>query len=276
LPPQPLRQAPMAPESNDKVAFQVMTLGDSEGPVVSAAAGTTVRELRELVAAAMEAEAVALKLVVGDLLLEDNERPVQEACAEAWAAAVAEQRPVDLMVVKLPMREMSAASEERKTWEANAHPVIFNHRPGVPTGGDYDHTSEHYWPNHSGGGTYVRLELPETRVKILEVKARVKALDQGWGGEGNAGVAVVLLDGGGNTLAYSVQSLKDHGEKTLEWVMTPEDSGASFPNQEGSKECDSVCAEGEGLVLEIRPFTPNWGGWSVSALEGELKATILG
>ena len=33
----------------------------------------------------------------------DNERPVLEACAEAWAAAVAEQRPVDLMVVKLPM-----------------------------------------------------------------------------------------------------------------------------------------------------------------------------
>jgi len=89
-------------------------------------------------------------------------------------------------------------------------------------------------------------------------------------------VVVVLLDAEGKELAYSIQSLASHGQHTLEWVITPDSHGGSFPAKEAEVAWGTICIEGEGLALEMRAFTPDWGGWSVTAREAELSATIVG
>jgi len=157
----------MASSSNDEVAFQVMTMGNSEGPVVSAAAGTTVRELRELVAAAMEAEAVALKLVVGDLLLEDNERPVQEACAEAWAAAVAEQRPVDLMVVKQALSPAERAELVKKLLTAAQCGNVTDIKALLQAGADSEATDRQGWTVLLNASYYGHVEAVKALVEVV-------------------------------------------------------------------------------------------------------------
>eukprot|EP00401_Gymnodinium_catenatum_P020023 CAMPEP_0117539372 /NCGR_PEP_ID=MMETSP0784-20121206/42951_1 /TAXON_ID=39447 /ORGANISM="" /LENGTH=272 /DNA_ID=CAMNT_0005335997 /DNA_START=70 /DNA_END=888 /DNA_ORIENTATION=+ len=258
------------------VDFQVTTLGETAGPLVHVSAGTTMRELNEMVAAALQTDAAAQKLVLGGVDLDLGEEPVESVCADAWDAALADGTPVQLLLVMIGQRDVVEKSTGRVTFVENASPKVFNAPPGCPTAGEYDHTSIHHWSNHSGGGTVVRLPLPEAFVQIKQVRACAVAQDQGWGGTGSAGVCVVLLNGEGEELAYSLQSIDGHGEKRLEWVMTPEAHGGSFPAKAGEEAYSSVCGQGEGLVLELRAFTPNWGGWSVTALEGELAATIIG
>eukprot|EP00927_Polykrikos_kofoidii_P032384 TRINITY_DN27607_c0_g1_i1.p1 TRINITY_DN27607_c0_g1~~TRINITY_DN27607_c0_g1_i1.p1 ORF type:complete len:287 (+),score=47.42 TRINITY_DN27607_c0_g1_i1:71-862(+) len=256
--------------------FNVLTLDNSDGRVVQVAAGTTVRELREKVASEMDMDCALLRLIVGDTILEDDRQPVSEACGEVWEAALAGNAIVDVTAVVVPKRSLSAANQTRQKWEANNHGPVFVAKEGCPTAGDYDHESCHYWPNHSGGGTYIRLELPETHTKVLEVKVAITLEDQGWGGTGAAGVCVVLLDADGKELAFSASSLQNHGSTDLEWTMTPEEHGGKFPDKKGEEYYGSVCGEGEGLALEVRPFTPNWGGWSVEATTGKIIATIIG
>jgi len=167
-----------------------------------------------------------------------------------------------------------AGAPTRSKFKANEHSKPFKPPEGCPPGGEYDHTSGHFWANHSGGGRVLRLQCPSAPTRIKEVRATATACDQGWGGTGEAGVCVVLLSADGTELAYSVQSLQGHGNKDLRWTMTPSSHGASFQAKKREAAWGTVCGVGCGHVLEMRAFVPNYAGWCVELLDGSLAVDV--
>jgi len=267
--------APLAEEQTSELAvtFVVMSIDGEKVATVTTAPQQEVFWFREQVAKSCGLSTQDFKLVYQGEVLQGRDR---EPMAEVLKAAFQTGGNTEMTLVKVPRRTLTASTEESVHFQAHGGRRVFRAAPGCPTSGNYDHESVHYWGNHSSGGTYLRLELPETYVHILEVTAEVICHDQGWGGTGNAGAAVVLLDKDGKELAYTLQALCRHGEMTLSWTATPESHGGSFPEKANEEACNSVCTEGEGMALEVRLFTPDWGGWSVQGKKATLSATILG
>lgn len=235
-----------------------------------------LRELKELVQTETRVATDDQKLILGGQILSDEEGTLASMCGSILEAAQAASETLELTLVTEQRRTVEATADTPMTIQAHGGERPFHPPPGCPTSGDYDNESIHHWANHSSCGTFVTLALPATLVDILEVSATVVAKDQGWGGTGDAGAVVVLLGPDGEERGYSAQSLTSHDETVLEWRMTPESHGGSFPAKSGEEYCGSVCGSGEGLSLALRVFTPDWGGWSVTGVSATLRATIVG
>jgi hypothetical protein len=143
--------------------------------------------------------------------------------------------------------------------------------------------SVHLFANHSSGVSVAKLELDG---EIDQVCVSVRCMDQGWGYTGSAGAVVALYDETEqHVIAYSASALTAHGATTLHWSITPAENngragdesekpdGAHWPAKEFEKTMRNVCAQARaGMVLHLKVFTPNWGGWRVSCSQASLKA----
>lgn len=239
--------------------------------MVQAFPAMTVEDLKEKVAKATSGNPADQKLVVGNAVLTGG--TLAEACHGALKAS---EGMLEVILVHIPRHTFTQQTKTVQSHAANDGARVFHPKPDCPTQGDYGIDSEHYWSNHSSGGTFLRVELPQTNLQIVEVHAKVVAHDQGWGGTGEAGAVVVLLNRDRQELAYTAISLDGHDHATLEWHITPESHCGHFPIKKGEEAYGTICGEGEGLIVELRLFTPDYGGWSVTGLEGLLSVTCVG
>jgi len=120
-------------------------------------------------------------------------------------------------------------------------------------------SSDHF-ANHSSGLQVLRLRLPGP---FNQADVSVSCQDQGWGESGSAGAVVALLDETErHVVAYSTHALTSHGIQTMSWTIQCDKDGAHFPGKENEMIMGNICTQSrEGMVLVLKVFTPNWGGW---------------